>query len=58
MPDFLSRFKPAEDEGIDFHDDTDDENGENDENTSSSAWGGLQPASSDHPATAASEGWE
>ncbi|KAL4754840.1 hypothetical protein BDW72DRAFT_200509 [Aspergillus terricola var. indicus] len=58
VPDFLSKFKPAEGAGIDFHDDTDDDNGENDENTNSSSCGGLQPVSADHPETAASDGWE
>ncbi|KAL5002475.1 P-loop containing nucleoside triphosphate hydrolase protein [Aspergillus recurvatus] len=59
VPDFLSEYKPAEGEVIDFHDDTDDEeNGENDENTNSGVWSGFQPVSADDKAPASFGGWE
>ncbi|KAL4991469.1 DEAD-domain-containing protein [Aspergillus falconensis] len=58
VPNFLSEYKPAEGEVIDFHDDTDDEDGENDGSTNSDAWGGFQPASADDRAPASFGGWE
>ncbi|KAL6237052.1 hypothetical protein BDW75DRAFT_229012 [Aspergillus navahoensis] len=59
VPGFLSEYKPAEGEVVDFHDDTDDEeNGENYENNNSGAWDGFQPPSADDQATASFGGWE
>ncbi|PKY07867.1 DEAD/DEAH box RNA helicase [Aspergillus campestris IBT 28561] len=57
IPDFLDTYKPAEEEGVKFDDDTDDEGGEENGNGGNDAWTGFPVESTTDTTTTNTGGW-
>lgn len=57
IPDFLDTYKPTEEEGVKFDDDTDDEAGNENGNDGTGAWTGFPVETTTDTSTTNTGGW-
>ena len=57
IPDFLETYKPTEEEGVKFDDDTDDEAGNENGNDGTGAWTGFPVETTTDTSTTNTGGW-